>query len=380
MPYAHEEFEHYDMGWIKKNRQSIIIALLGLALMALREVDLGRWPAYRVFWSKYHLIAYVVEHLGAVLFVAMLVRVAIEQGYERAFLRDVNEQVKAQIHETSREALKPLSQEVKNASDLVTDMDKGLQRLSKSLTYRIIQNLSDDLRKVLEEYVFNSSFVRPEFYIHLKLERFNDAQGTPGILNASVGIRYRVKNRSDKTASYSVESWVTDLIRPNNVRESRFTRFAYGPVIADGQSNLLPAFDLKSMEAAGKISERDGRLYLRQDIDGIAPDCTYEVIVASRQLMREHDFFIWSVTTLTEKVGLTVELAGGLQKADLDIRLTAIHHAHNKADVDKRDPSKITMTLHQVFLPYQGIEVRWSPQATSKPAPDDHAQVAKATS
>src|SRR5947207_13359827 len=92
-------------GWIKKNWGSVVIALIGGLLMLFsKSADwrVEKWWPHHGEW-----IGYFVEHLGAVLVVGMFVRVAIEEGYEKAFLGSVNEEVQKQIRksidETSKE-------------------------------------------------------------------------------------------------------------------------------------------------------------------------------------------------------------------------------------------------------------------------------------
>jgi hypothetical protein len=257
------------------------------------------------------------------------------------------------------------------AKDYINQLDKNIQQLATSLTYKIIQNRDPSLRKVLEDGVLNSLFVRPEYALSLELKPFLNGNGSHSdILELSVITSYKVTNQSDRSASYLVVSWLDDDIRPSGVRESQFTRFVFGPVDdVDGKTHLLPTADILALEQEERIFERNGALHLNYEIHRIEKGSTYEVIVAGKQLMHRNDTFVWNVVTLTNQIDVTVELSGGITQRDLDIFPRAIHHAAEQADIDHRDPTKVTMKLHQIFLPYQGIEVRWSPHVERKTPP-----------
>jgi hypothetical protein len=343
---------------IKEKLGSIIIAFVGIILMVFsKSVDIcvNKWWPEHGEWA-----GYLVEHMGAVLVVGMFIRVAVEEGYQKAFLGSVNklvqDQIRSSIDKTSKEALDPLSTELKRAT-------KTIEQLATGLTYKIIQNLDEDLRKVLEDGVLNSPFLRPEYSLYLKLEPF-----AKDILKVSVTTRYKVKNRSDSAASYKVFSWLDDVLRPAGTRESQFTCFSFGHVDVSGTTHFVPPVDIKALELTRAIFQDHGKLGLEYIISNIEKDSTYEVILEGIQLMRDRDVFVWNLVTLTNQVELTVELAGGLQKSDFDIFPRAMHHAEAKVEIDSKHASKVTMKLHQVFLPYQGVEVRWSRLAGNKAA------------
>jgi hypothetical protein len=356
--------------WIKGKWVSIAIALIGVLLMLFSKF--AEWYVEQRWPNHGEWLGYFVEHLGAVLVVGMFIRVAVEEGYQNAFLGSVNELVQQQIRDsidkTSKEALTPLSSEIKRATS-------AIEQLATGLTYKIIQNLGESLRKVLEEGVLNSPFVRPEYALHLKLEPFASADGPhPDILEVLVITKYKVKNRSDERASYPVNSWLDDVIRPAGVRESQFTRFSFGHVDTTGKTHFVPAADITALEFDGHIFQDHGKLGLKYEIDDIEKDSTYEVIVEGKQLMRDHDVFVWNLVTLTNQVDITVELAGGFKKNDFDIFPRAMHHAEAQVEINREDPAKITMKLHQVFLPYQGVEVRWSRHMASDSSLADSPQ------
>ncbi|HEV2987889.1 MAG TPA: hypothetical protein VG759_05570 [Candidatus Angelobacter sp.] len=360
-------------GWIKAHWPSIRIALLGVLLMLgsklAESIVEELWPQHGEW------IGYFLEHLGAVLVVGMLVRVAIEEGYQETFLGSVKEEVKKKIQDgidqISKESLQPITNQLLHAKEDINQLDSSIQQLATALTYKITQNLDQDLRRVLEDGVLNSPFVRPEYSLNLKLQPFSNRDGSPSdILEVSVTTSYKVTNRSDERAKYLCESWLDDDIRPSGIRESQFTRFVFGKVGSDNKTHFLPVADILALEDDGKIFEHNGALHLKYEIEGIEKGSTYEVIVAGKQLMHRNDIFVWNVVTLTNKIDVTVQLTGGITQKDLDIFPRAIHHAAEQAAIDKTtDPTKVTMNLHQVFLPYQGVEVRWSPHVERKSSP-----------
>jgi hypothetical protein len=364
--------------WTNENWKTILIAVLGGFLMFKSQALASR---IETWWPNHENLAeYFIEHLGAVLVVGMLIRIAIEEGYQHAFLGSVNEEVKCQIRasidEISKESLKPLTDELAKAKEsignLEVDLKKSISQLATAVTYKLIQGLDDPLLKMLEDRVLNSPFERPEYTIHLTLKPFKDLKS--GILEVDVSTCYKVTNNSGKVASYPIYSWLDDVLRPNGVQECDFTRFTFSRVDDTGKAQQVPGFSLPELEKTGQIKPEDGRLTLNYNIENIPEKATYEVIIEGKQLMRNHDVFVWNLVTLTRKMDLTVELVGGLTPRDLNIFPRAIHHAADEVKPEGMNTPKITMHVGQVFLPYQGVEVRWSPNVLPEPAKGDAAQ------
>ena len=366
MPFLASSSKRSREHWV-----SFAIALLGIGLMfASKQGDnyiKARFP------GSAEAIEYTIEHLGAVLVVAMLVRVVLEEGYQRAFLGSLTEEVQKQVREsidrTSRESLKPLTDELVKAKDSIAaldiDLTNSIEQLASALTYKIIQKIPPDLRKVLEDKVLNSTFVRPEYKVRLVLRPYPLADGSssPDVLEVVVETSYTVRNQSREKASFPCVSWLDDLVRPSGKRECQFTHFTYGHVDSEGRTHFIPAADMDDLENAGKITQSKGMVRLRYDIDEIDPEAVYEVVVRGKQLMRVHDVFVWNVAILTNRLELTMDLEGGITLQNLEVIPKALHHADMDARTVFERDTHVSMKLDQVFLPYQGIEVRWSPKS-----------------
>lgn len=352
--------------WIDENWKTILIAILGGFLMFKSPVLASR---VETWWPNHEkLIEYFIEHLGAVLVVGMLIRVALETGYEKAFRGSlsnlVQSQIRASIDKVSKESLTPLTNELTNAKNsignLEVDLKKSISQLSTAVTYKLIQGLDDPLLKMLEDRVLNSPFQRPEYALILTLRPYESLQSH--ILEVSVSTRYKVTNNSGKVASYPIYSWLDDVLRPSGKPECEFTRFTFSHVDDKGTVQSIPGFSLSELKETGQIKPEDGRLTLNYDIKNIPDNATYEVIIEGKQLMRDHDVFVWNLVTLTRQLDLTVNLAGGLTPDHLNVFPRAIHHAADEVKPIGKGTPTITMHLQQVFLPYQGVEVRWSPR------------------
>jgi hypothetical protein len=340
------------LAWIKEELGTISIALVGalLILLSIRSQKLVErsWPHHG------EVAGYLIEHLGAVMIVAVLVRVAIEEGTERKFLWSVNhlvqDEIKKSINKSSVESIQPLK-------DVIDQAKHSIEQLATGLTYKIIQNLDPNLRKVLEAYVLNSPFVRPQYTLELTLRPFPQDLNSD-ILEVSVRTLYTIKNRTDDRAKYECESWLDDVVRPSGNSGCKFTWFSFEELDTEGEESASFPYDLSVLEREGRIYSGDGTLRLKFPIM-IGKGATYRVTIEGKQLMRRHDVFVWNVVTLTNQIDLTVNL-DGVTLSELDIFPRALHHAAGQAEKKNHDRG-VMMTLHQVFLPYQGVEVRWSP-------------------
>jgi len=390
--------------WLREEWIVLGAGLLGFALMVASQ-----WIQNHPAWIQSHAettqsrpaapgphhiqlpdyLVYFVEHLGAVLLVAMLVRIALEEKFQQTFLNRVQRGVENSIDETSKEVLPrslgPLKQRIDEFNDTIERADKQIDQLHVELTYKIFEALDPQLRKDFEEKVMNAPFFRPKYHLQLRMRPFVGADGKndPDILEVHVSNKYWVTNYSKSQRTFPVKSWLDDIIWPAGKREARFTRFAFGQVFrADPsgereddplddlarhpekyQAQLLPNANIDDLKAE-HINSAHGMLHFQYPIERINPGDTYEVVIEGIQLMHRHDNFVWNFVTLTKQLYLTLDLEGGLTDRDLEVFPRLLHHG----DDPQRNKAKETatrlvdLTHQQVFLPYQGVEIRWSPK------------------
>ena len=353
------------MKWIREEWLSIAIGIAGVVLLLLakyaEESLKVRFP------TMGENVVHVMEELGGVLVVGMLVRVALEERYERKFLGSVSHEVKQSIDKVSREAVEPLSKKMESAGALIALLDSRLStasnqidQLSAALTYKLVQNLQPEFRKVLEDKVLNAPFVRPEFRLIIRLSPHKVPKGSPwkGLVDVHMSTSYTIKNQTESSADFNCIFWLDDMIRPAGHRECEYTRFAYGKVDKQGVAHMYPSADLGQLESDGNIILDKSALRLQYNMQDIEVGATYAVVVDGKTVMRPHDVLIWSMATLTNKLDLTILLEGGFTLNDVDVVARALHHAggDNKVISD----TEVHFTLNQVFLPYQGVEVRWT--------------------
>jgi hypothetical protein len=324
----------------KRRLESTAIGVVGLVLVF---VGLNvQHPA---------LLGYGLEHLGVVLVVGLFIKIAIEEASQREFLGVVNEQVKMQIQATTAEV----------ARKSIEPLEADIKRLATNLTFRIANLFNEDLRKELDRTILNPTFVRPQYTLNLKLKPLspnNDLE--PGLLNVVVGISYEIKNVSSDPAEYSVQSWVDDVIpKPSGI--CCYTGVAYG-----GKKSGLRAYDIKALEKSKEIVHGNGVVSLKLRPETINPACSLFVEIEAAQLMRTEDHFVWNLIGLTERLDVVVELEGGLTFDKFDVFPRELHHLGPDAFRAKIKPEsdvRMTMSIDQVLLPYQGIELRWAPRA-----------------
>ena len=351
--------------WIKQEWSSVAIGVVGIVFILaakLSEPYLSpRFP------HAAEPLGYLMEHLGAVLVVAILVRVALEEGYQKAFLGSVNKEVASSIDRTSQTALVPLSTELAKATSSISILDERLSasvdqvsQLSAALTYKIIQNLDPQLRKVLEERVLNAPFKRPTCALHVELRpysRDNDPHAQE-LLEMFIDIDYSILNQSESDAAYNCVFWLDDVIRPSGEIECYYTHFSFGPIDQGGKAHLNPSADLKLLREAGHITLEKTLLRLEYEITDIAPGRAYAIKIAGRNLVRSNDLLIWSMVNLTNKLSFTIDLGGGLTLSELEVSPRALHHAEGTTTIN--GDTQIKFELDHILLPYQGVEVRWA--------------------
>lgn len=358
-------FIHRIVAPARSNRaRDIIILLIGLVLAfgaePLADFVIGHYHQKEISWLLEGL-GYGFEHLGFVLVVAMLVRVAIEEASERQFIDLVNDKVSKQIEESIRlnalEALKPVQ-------DAVKKLDEEL-----GSTIRRKDVLDDQSLKVLQAKVLNPVFIRSGYLLNLTLEPLT----SPGaewndLIKVRVGIQYRIRNITSSTQEFPIEAWVDTMIEPEGLAETekcQFTRFVCGPD-ETREDNRLRGYNLVKLNEDGKIWRDNGGLWLKHQLPGGLPaNSAYYVEIDAVQVMRKQDVFVWNMGGLTSELTILVSFAGGYSSKNFHVDARELHHIgrENFAKTRKVDENDWpSWSIPQVLLPYQGVEIWWVPQ------------------
>ena len=343
---------------------SLSLLILGGLVLVVFAPPLIRWllPTNSSFTGP---LEYGLEHLGAVVVVAMLIRGTLEAASQRELVSLVSDKVKQQVEVSIQKTLLDVEEK------LLQPLQNSIKKLTDRLSYRIALLFGDTpLGEMLEASVLNPPFSRPWYRLHLKLEPLAEPDGrSTEFLKVFVGLSYQVRNVSGQVRDYVVESWLDDVIRSVKVsdgNEPGFIGVKYGAI--DPPNNVVNRTDL---EQAGRIFRQGGLIRLQVKMESIRPDESLYVYVDGMQLMRMEDHFVWNLTTVTEKVDVFVELAGGVTFDSLDVFPRAMHHITHDAfsNMCHRDENILKISVNQVFLPYQGIEIRWSPKAPPAESP-----------
>jgi hypothetical protein len=300
-------------------------------------------------------ISYGTEHLGVVLIVGVIIKVAIETNSQRQFLNLINDSVKTSIM---------------NVNDSINELDRVLR-----MTIRRKDVTDEKSREVLEKRVLNPSVIRDEYDLHLTLEPLiHPCNDNPDLIKVRARTSYWVQNITDEPADYKIIAWVEKLYETSGVSDEDTAQFTNACYYSDKQQEETEYrhfnLDLEALQRAGKIEARTGGLWLEYPIiGGIPPKTKYYVDVEATQINRKNDLFVWNMVALTKKLSVTVQFAGGLTVNDFKVDARELHHIEDKdfqgTRKDNNADGNITWTINQVLLPYQGVSVWWSPTKVS---------------
>jgi hypothetical protein len=387
----------------KERGLDIGLAAAGFFLTVAGD-ELSQWAPKHPWWQWWpHAIydaGYGIEHLGVVLFVAVVIRVIIEKSQQIQFLRIINSQVSGQVRESidsvATQSLEPLRQSVteikgqietsishqtteslKPLQTALTKVEGSIGRLDEELGYTIRRAgiLDDNSQKILKEKVLNPDFIRTDYTLSLTLEPLSTAREKyPDLLRVRTRTFFKLKNVTDEPHEYAITAWVDTINEPPGLEgedRSRFTRFAYD-LEGRGRDREIPISNVeRSTEKDRKIEGRNGGLWLKYLLDGpIAPHSTYYVEVEAIQVNRKRDVFVWNLTGLTKMFNLTVHFAGGFHGSDFQVDARELHHIEHD---DFRNSYKVgadgsvSWSIGQVLLPYQGVELWWNPAPPRDP-------------
>ncbi len=334
-----------------------LVLALGL-LLAIGSEPAAHWLLSLV-GQKYaeviNAFAYGFEHLGVVLVVAWVVRVAIEKASQRAFIRVVNNKVREEIERSID----------KIATESLAPLKTSIRKLDEELGFAIRRPgiLDHDSQEVLKNKILNPKFIRTAYSLHLTLEPLSGSpHAPPGFVRVRSRVIYDVKNITNKTEKYTVEAWVDAMFEPTSIGpqdESRFLNFSCG---ARGQTNFQ-FYDLGQMKAAGRIRRDHGAVWLGHELEnGIPAETTYFADIEAVQIMRAQDIFVWTMSGLTQKLSVSIEFAGGYTPADFHVEARELHHIGREEfrRTHKDEKGVHSWSINQVLLPHQGVEIWWS--------------------
>jgi hypothetical protein len=336
---------------------TIALFLVGLGLVLITSEPIKRPIAGYVHADKwswgFEALIFATEHLGVVIMVAMLVRVAIERASQKQFLDLVNSEVRTQVKDSIRQI----------SVQEFAPLEKSIKTLDDRMSLRITREevLDPGSIEVLKEKVLNPSFIRTEYHLNLTLEPLPAGANRNDFLLVRSRTDIQIKNITEESASFPVHSWVDNMFMHSdpNLPASRFTFFASGPQARREEFENRP-FGLDNLLAKGEILEDNGGLFLRHKIDEIDSGETYFVVIESTQAMRKQDLFVWNLTGLTLKFTVSVQFKGlDAEKFTVDAR--ELHHIDSGefSRSKKSDKGVLSWAIDQVLLPYQGVEVWW---------------------
>ena len=300
-----------------------------------------------ILHDSHQLLGPGIEHLGIGLFAIMILRVVIEKAQENEFLKLLRKDVKGEF------------------SNSVNSLKEGVRdQLTSSVISLITRHswiLQDKpLRDELERSVLAPIFVRPSYNLDLTLAR---SRADTNVLRVDVDISYEVENVSDVDQPYTAECWLDDLISLKSTEDvPGFNKVSIGGT----DLNIQAMVDRGSSGGAGNglIVRGEHMISLRnlKTPSSIKPGEKVAIIIGGTQLMRTEDHFVWNLPTLTKKLTISIHLKGDLTFELLDLAPREMHHiAHEDFLSSRKWPSssECTLTIDEVLLPFQGVELRW---------------------
>jgi hypothetical protein len=386
-------FRQYAKNRWERDRFTLLFMALGLAMVAAAEPlrtellkHLARGSRLIVWIEP---LAYTFEHLGAVLFVATLLRIWIEErAQERAnrlaveevknamkekldvAFRTVDEKVNqfnTTVDKLSHEVGTGVAEALQSFNEKVLDVNQKMESLQTVLGGNLYGRRLDQAdRTEIGKVYLNPEFFRPLYRLELKLKLLQD-----DIIEVGIETDALIENISKDKANHTVSARLDNVLFKSRARsvktESKMIRFEYGPnTVAGRQQASLQAlnFDSCTPDELKKLLREDGTDLIFEYPFGIPipPNETYFMKVVASQFMREGDLFVWKMFVATQKLEIVVHLADGLTADSFLVVARPVHHrAHpNFGPALKENGQRLEWTIDGVLLPYQGVELWWS--------------------
>jgi hypothetical protein len=379
----------------ERNRSALLFMALGLAMVAVAEplrtalekhVGAGQPPgSRRIVWTD--LFAYTFEHLGAVLFVAMVVRIGIEEAAQERANHLAVEQVKSAMKEKLDAAFQSVDEKVKLFNTAVDKVGTGVETALQSFNEKVLDvnqkmesmqtvlggnlyghRLSPADRTEIGKVYLNPEFFRPLYRLELTLKPLPNE-----IIEVCIETDAQIENISKDVAEHRVSARLDNVLvksRAGSVKaESKMIRFEFGPETEAGrQQASLQAVNFDKFTPdelkQKKLLREDGTDLIFEYPFGIRipPNETYFVKVVASQLMREGDLFVWKMFVATQKLVVVVHLADGLTADTFEVVARPVHHRDhpNFLPTISEGRRRLEWTIDGVLLPYQGVELWWS--------------------
>jgi hypothetical protein len=351
------------------------LGLLAVALTEpLREAVLRLHPAVSgpppqvqtedIFERYVDLGAYVLEHLGAVIFVAMLVRLAIERQAQN----EVVTRLRNALNQEVAKAFVDVNAQVGLFNTTVAEVNaslKTIQVMTGGSLYA--QKLKPADRQVITTTFLDPAFFRPSYDLAILLTPKEE-----DLIAVEITTDARLQNISNRPQPLKISAFLDNNLMQQGARSvptaSKFHRFEFGADTPAGRESAARQPFIVSQEGNEKfVREVGDRLVFAYDPKiNIGREEIYFVKMSAEQQMRRSDLFVWTMAMPTEKLHFTVRLAGELTTENFTLIARAMHHGEPDNFEGKPTGNKeMLWCIENVVLPFQGIQLWWSP----KPAP-----------
>jgi hypothetical protein len=322
-------------------------------------------PSEDTFERNIGLGIYVLEHLGAVLFVAMLVRLAIEKQTQKEAVRGVKDAVNEEVRKAFVDVNAQIGKFIKTV-DAVNEKLETIQALTGGSLYA--GKLTPADKDEIKALFLNPAFFRPSYHLTLHL--------TPKGQELTVRITAdaRLQNISNKPQPFKIEAFLDDFPQPGTISvatASKFHSFEFGPDNPIGRDVARrQPFEVSYGENHTFVEAVGNRLRFKYDPQiSIPVEEVYFVKMDAEQQMRTSDLFVWNMQVPTEKFHFKVCLEGDLTTDNFTLIARPMHHGqHDNFAPVKEEKKELIWQIDNVVLPYQGIQLWWSPKTPSDPA------------
>ena len=277
--------------------------------------------------------ALFLEHLGVGVFAVTVLKIFIEEAAQEQFLNLLRTDVKDQVGTT-----------------VISFVRRGSWILNNQV-----------LKKELEDSILLPHFTRPEYKVTLRLEPLENHEN---LLKVWITLDYQVKNVSDRPGTYPVGSWLDDINKLDDLPPECKPGFR-SVRIGTTDYPIETLTDVKRGPGTAKILFEEHMIQIRDlATPVINPGDSLSITITGMQIMRIADHFVWNLPTITHKLGLSIELAGGLFDL-LEVHPREMHHMSHEEFIKPKPDLKTntwTLSIDHVVLPFQGVELRWAPR------------------
>jgi hypothetical protein len=312
--------------------------------------------------------AYVLEHLGAVIFVAMLVRLAIEKRAQE----EATQSVSHAVNEEVKKAFVDVNSQINLFNTRVNDVSASLANVDMRLsTIQVVtggtlyaKKLKPADREEIAATFLNPVFFRPNYNLTIRL--------TPkeqDLIDVQIETDSELQNISKQPQPLLIKAFLDNVLFQQGAkslaRSSKFHRFEFGPNTSAGRdvARRQPLLVSHGMNDEFVKTVSDNLVFEYAPGIEIPPDTIYFVKMYAEQQMRTSDLFVWFMQVATESFSITVNLEGDLTTESFAVIARPMHHGqHSNFAVKDDDKKKLSWRFEHIVLPYQGIQLWWSPK------------------